>query len=250
MDTSWHAEAIELAAAGRSVPKIAEELGVPLSTVHSHMRRRPEFGAEIRKHVPVPASRSLSPEKVGQVLALLRRGHPLKRIARDLQIPEALLYKRARTDPDFKAAAEAARAQARKGISTEQVALLLKELHRGATLDQACGNVGTSYWALRTLREADPDLDATILRLLSERPHPKLVRTDEVVLRVVTLLANGATEAEIAEQTGVGPLTQRRCVQDVAARVGGRNRIHTIALAVAAGLIQVPDPKRTERRQP
>lgn len=59
-------------------------------------------------------------------------------------------------------------------------------------------------------------------------------------LEVLTLLASGHTNAEIAAETHVAPKTVERIVATVSEKLGARNRTHAVARAMASRLL---DPR-------
>jgi len=59
----------------------------------------------------------------------------------------------------------------------------------------------------------------------------------EQELRVLELIAQGATNREISEETYWSERTVKRKVEEIMGKLGARNRAHTVAEAIKRGLI-------------
>ncbi len=56
-------------------------------------------------------------------------------------------------------------------------------------------------------------------------------------VRVLGLMANGATTEEIAKETHWSESTVKRKVEEISAKLGARNRTQAVAIALKEGLI-------------
>jgi len=63
----------------------------------------------------------------------------------------------------------------------------------------------------------------------------RLTRSERTVM---VLLANGRSQASIADEQGIQRGSVGKHVENVRKKVGGRSTIHTVALCMAAGLIR------------
>ena len=65
--------------------------------------------------------------------------------------------------------------------------------------------------------------------------HQHQLSPDDV--RVLALIANGATNEEIAKETHWSESTVKRKIEEIAATLGARNRAQAVAIAIKEGLI-------------
>ncbi len=65
--------------------------------------------------------------------------------------------------------------------------------------------------------------------------HQHQLSSDDI--RVLALIANGATNEEIAKETHWSESTVKRKIEEIAATLGARNRAQAVAIAVREGLI-------------
>jgi DNA-binding CsgD family transcriptional regulator len=72
-----------------------------------------------------------------------------------------------------------------------------------------------------------------------QRPPGRLSRREREVL---SLIAGGADQAQIAAELTIAVPTVRTHVRNVLRKLGARNRAHAIALAVHEGAIELPAP--------
>ncbi|CAG0992882.1 partial Transcriptional regulatory protein DesR, partial [Anaerolineae bacterium] len=56
-------------------------------------------------------------------------------------------------------------------------------------------------------------------------------------IRVLTLIANGATNEEIAKETHCSESTVKRTIEEIMATLGARNRAQAVSIATKEGLI-------------
>jgi DNA-binding CsgD family transcriptional regulator len=58
---------------------------------------------------------------------------------------------------------------------------------------------------------------------------------------IMTLVASGRTDAEVAACLGVSPKTANFHMENVKRKLGSTTRIHAVALALRDGLVPFPD---------
>jgi DNA-binding NarL/FixJ family response regulator len=102
--------------------------------------------------------------------------------------------------------------------------------------------------AVRTVAAGDSLLAPALLRRLIEdfvrrpapgaRSHPELEELTERELEVLTLIARGLANAEIAAQLFVSEATVRTHVTHILAKLGLRDRVQAVVLAYETGLVQ------------
>jgi DNA-binding NarL/FixJ family response regulator len=102
--------------------------------------------------------------------------------------------------------------------------------------------------AVRTVAAGDSLLAPALLRRLIEdfvrrpapgaRSHPELDELTERELEVLTLIARGLANAEIAAQLFVSEATVRTHVTHILAKLGLRDRVQAVVLAYETGLVQ------------
>ena len=97
-------------------------------------------------------------------------------------------------------------------------------IHLARELDHAPAPPGTH--ALAHAAEGRADAPAAGDERLSRRE-----------LEVLRLLADGRTTAEIAAALTVSPFTARNHISSIQRKLGARNRVETVLLAAARGLI-------------
>lgn len=69
----------------------------------------------------------------------------------------------------------------------------------------------------------------------AQAQHQHQLSPDDI--RVLALIANGATNEEIAKETHWSESTVKRKIEEIAATLGARNRAQAVAIAVREGLI-------------
>jgi DNA-binding NarL/FixJ family response regulator len=69
----------------------------------------------------------------------------------------------------------------------------------------------------------------------TQAQHQHQLSPDDI--QVLTLIANGATNEEIAKETHWSESTVKRKIEEIAATLGARNRAQVVAIAVREGLI-------------
>jgi DNA-binding NarL/FixJ family response regulator len=102
--------------------------------------------------------------------------------------------------------------------------------------------------AVRTVAAGDSLLAPALLRRLIEdfvrrpapgaRSYPELDELTERELEVLTLIARGLANAEIAAQLFVSEATVRTHVTHILAKLGLRDRVQAVVLAYETGLVQ------------
>jgi DNA-binding NarL/FixJ family response regulator len=102
--------------------------------------------------------------------------------------------------------------------------------------------------AVRTVAAGDSLLAPALLRRLIEdfvrrpapgaRSHPELDELTERELEVLTLIARGLANAEIAARLFVSEATVRTHVTHILAKLGLRDRVQAVVLAYETGLVQ------------
>jgi DNA-binding NarL/FixJ family response regulator len=102
--------------------------------------------------------------------------------------------------------------------------------------------------AVRTVAAGDSLLAPALLRRLIEdfvrrpapgaRSHPELDELTERELEVLTLIARGLANAEIAGRLFVSEATVRTHVTHILAKLGLRDRVQAVVLAYETGLVQ------------
>lgn len=79
--------------------------------------------------------------------------------------------------------------------------------------------------------QPDPRVDPVRLRVLTERER-----------EVVTLVAGGLSNEQIAAHLVVSPLTAKTHVNRAMTKLGARDRAQLVVLAYQSGLVRVADP--------
>jgi len=84
--------------------------------------------------------------------------------------------------------------------------------------------------------DAAQDLDGyqEVVAALSEPPRPS-----ERELQLLTLMADGLTDTEIAEKLGISPKTMRSRLHALRMKMQARTRTHAVAIAFRRGLLEV-----------
>lgn len=87
-------------------------------------------------------------------------------------------------------------------------------------------------------RLLSPSLMDQVLRqfhtLAVESHAPELSRDE---LHVLSLIASGATNEEIAKETHWSERTVKRKLEEISEKLGARNRAHAVAIAIKGGLV-------------
>jgi DNA-binding NarL/FixJ family response regulator len=85
-------------------------------------------------------------------------------------------------------------------------------------------------------RDARRDLDGyeEVVATLSEPPRPS-----ERELQLLALMADGLTDAEIAEKLSISPKTMRSRLHALRMKMHARTRTHAVAIAFRRGLLEV-----------
>ena len=82
---------------------------------------------------------------------------------------------------------------------------------------------------------------------IREKEQQSLFEEDNITPREIAILKlcqQGRTNEEIAEITGLGSGTVRNYLSRVYSKLGARNRVEAIQLAIASGILQPIEPKR------
>jgi two-component system response regulator DegU len=74
----------------------------------------------------------------------------------------------------------------------------------------------------------------------------KITSLSERQMQVLTLVAEGATDKEIALQLGLSAKTISSYVKHIRARLGAQSRAHAVALAIRQGLLPSSWPPNGE----
>ncbi len=87
------------------------------------------------------------------------------------------------------------------------------------------------------------DLDGyeEVVAALSEAPKPS-----QRELQLLTLMADGLTDAEIAEKLAISPKTMRSRLHALRMKMHARTRTHAVAIAFRRGLLEVERRARTD----
>jgi DNA-binding NarL/FixJ family response regulator len=83
-----------------------------------------------------------------------------------------------------------------------------------------------------TLRDTEPVRPSQLLAVLTERER-----------QVVALVADGMSNAEIAGQLTLSPLTVKTHANHAMAKLGARDRAQLVVLAYQTGLVEAPRPR-------
>lgn len=87
-------------------------------------------------------------------------------------------------------------------------------------------------------RLLSPSLMDQVLRqfhTLAQASHAPELSRDE--LHVLSLIASGATNEEIAKETHWSERTVKRKLEEISEKLGARNRAHAVAIAIKEGLV-------------
>lgn len=84
--------------------------------------------------------------------------------------------------------------------------------------------------------DASPDLNGyeEVVAALSEPPRPS-----QRELELLSLMADGLTDAEIAEQLSISAKTMRSRLHSLRMKMQARTRTHAVAIAFRRGLLEV-----------
>jgi DNA-binding NarL/FixJ family response regulator len=84
--------------------------------------------------------------------------------------------------------------------------------------------------------DAARDVDGyeEVVAALSEPPRPS-----QRELQLLTLMADGLTDAEIAEKLAISPKTMRSRLHALRMKMHARTRTHAVAIAFRRGLLEV-----------
>jgi DNA-binding NarL/FixJ family response regulator len=88
-------------------------------------------------------------------------------------------------------------------------------------------------------------MTGTLLRQLAQRSQPTLQPAASDVLsarecEVLTLVVDGCSNAEIAQELGIARNTVKNHLRSILAKLGARNRVQAAAYAVSQGLVCLP----------
>ena len=91
--------------------------------------------------------------------------------------------------------------------------------------------------------DAARDLDGyeEVVAALSEAPKPT-----QRELQLLALMADGLTDAEIAEKLAISPKTMRSRLHALRMKMHARTRTHAVAIAFRRGLLEVERRARTD----
>ena len=91
--------------------------------------------------------------------------------------------------------------------------------------------------------DATRDIDGyeEVVAALSEPPRPS-----ERELQLLALMADGLTDAEIAEKLSISPKTMRSRLHALRMKLQARTRTHAVAIAFRRGLLEVERRSRAD----
>ena len=124
----------------------------------------------------------------------------------------------------------------------EDETLLREALRCGARgLALKAGPARDVVAAARAVASGGSWLDPHLAFMLGKDAGPEAPVLSPREREVMALLARGLKGPQAAQQLGIAPDTVRTHIENAMQHLGARTRVHAIAIAIAHGLIEIPD---------